>query len=323
VAVVVNESGDVHAKVASRGPHCAGRRDRHAAHVERASLDHVGNSPFASLAKKSSSERLLFEAIATPGSVSSGETTKPIGNQTPQLYGPAPMIQAPRSGPTAVSISRPLPSAIQAADGFPRKPPKSGAGSGVQAFATGIGGASGPAGSGGSSGSGGDSGLPGTGGAEPGTGGAAANLVQYTINFDERGSYEHISDQYAPTVKFSTDDQPTLLARLFAVDCATSPKIDLVAGLSGVFDGPLYLDFGAPVFALRFTIGCVNRPAGSVIAHLHVVGQGGVDVTQDVLAAGRATAVDLSAYSGITRVEITAINDPDGVAYDDFSFLAP
>jgi len=157
-----------------------------------------------------------------------------------------------------------------------------------------------------------------------GAGGGAAGggpLREVTINFDELGDPTDVAAQYSPAVTFSTMAGQLLQSRAFGGSCRTSEPNVLVAGPSGVFDAPVYLEFSAPVSGLRFRIGCVQ--SSGVIARVRLVRSGQPEVVQDVMGMGDVFELDLSAHTGVTRLEIFEIADAAGLAYDDFRFLAP
>jgi hypothetical protein len=176
------------------------------------------------------------------------------------------------------------------------------------------------AGSGGAVGvGGGAAGGAGGAGASAAGGGAPPAPKQVFIDFDELADYTEVSTQYAPDVTFSTSAGEPLLARSFGDLCMTSAPNQLCAGQPGVFDAPTILDFGGLASSILLRTGCVQM--GGQFATATLSGDGGPIATVALMSAGYQTDLDLSSYSGVTRLELGEILDDAGVCWDDISFL--
>jgi hypothetical protein len=140
------------------------------------------------------------------------------------------------------------------------------------------------------------------------------------INFDELTDRTDVAAQYAPHATFSTMQGQLLQARAFGSLCGTSVPLELAAGPSGQFTAPLYVDFGSPAHNLRFTAGCIETVTGTAFAHARLVRPGQTDAMIDLASTGYTTALDLSTYGAISRLEITNVMDASGVSWDDFRF---
>lgn len=82
----------------------------------------------------------------------------------------------------------------------------------------------------------------------------------------------------------------------------------------------MFIDFATPLSNLTFNAIAANSTGGSFdVSILH----GGQTTTLQIAGNGSSTVptpVDLSAYVGITRLEIVNVIDAAGVGFDDFRF---
>lgn len=150
-------------------------------------------------------------------------------------------------------------------------------------------------------------------------------LTPVSIDFDELAEPLILTDEYAAYVTFSTDEPYVIRVRKFGDLHHSSPPSTICPTgnpqwtCSAVH--PLYMDFTAPVYDLKFSVAAVND-AGP-IAQLHIHQDGVATATIPLNGLGEPDVpltVDLSAYPAITRVEMVDIMDYYGVVWDDFTF---
>jgi hypothetical protein len=90
-------------------------------------------------------------------------------------------------------------------------------------------------------------------------------------------------------------------------------------GTDGLED--TYVDFRVPMASLTFNATDVDGTG--TVANVNVFQDGVKTATVPVVGIGnpnKPVLVDLTAYEGVTRIEITGISDAGGIALDDFSF---
>ena len=82
------------------------------------------------------------------------------------------------------------------------------------------------------------------------------------------------------------------------------------------------VNFAMPVGGLSFHAIQANNTG--TVAAIKVYVSGALAGTVDLIGTGQTMApvviVDLSQYSNVTRIELTAINDGGGIGWDDFAF---
>jgi len=162
-----------------------------------------------------------------------------------------------------------------------------------------------------------DSGGSGGGGGSAGGG----TRVPVTITFDDLAGSTQVTNQY-PGVTFSAPAPDVVRVFAYAQYCRTSVQMEACAGTANNCTKTFIMAFTGPVDNLRFRLGCTNSSA--VIAHAAVF-QGTAITTVDINGTGVDTTpkdVDLSGYSGVTRVELAPVPgvDSEGYGVDDISF---
>ena len=149
------------------------------------------------------------------------------------------------------------------------------------------------------------------------------------INFDNLAAGTIVTNQY-PLATFSGD--PAFPNQVVASTDASQPNsigaptpaADGGDPIGNPYDHPLYIDFTTPVDDLQFLQMRDDAAAGTEIEQVNVFQNGKQTATVPVYSNGQARTpgkVDLSAYSGITRIEIVDVTDPAGLLYDDFRFM--
>ena len=142
------------------------------------------------------------------------------------------------------------------------------------------------------------------------------------IDFDALAEGEVVTTQY-PGVTFSSGAGLDVLVTAQAGAFGTSLPNFICTGAGSIScTGDVYVDFASAVSGLTFLavgddasgdIGDVRAFAGALLL-------GTIDIFGDGNAFGSPYLVDLSAFSGVTRIEIAGITDPFGLGYDDFTF---
>ena len=113
------------------------------------------------------------------------------------------------------------------------------------------------------------------------------------------------------------------VARVFdyGSPCRTSPPNELCAGTANNCTKTAIMQFTNPADNLRFRLGCTNSSATIATARVF---QGASMSTVNIDGTGVATTpkvVDLSAFRGITRLEVTPTGaDSEGYGLDDIVF---
>ena len=143
--------------------------------------------------------------------------------------------------------------------------------------------------------------------------------AQVVIDFETLAPNSLISTQY-PSATFSSS-----VGNENAVQPYTSGQILCTRAIGGPITcvEDTYIDFNPPVGNLTFV--CVEPNCACVVATLRVFVNGFHTSTLSLMGLGSlgSMPVDLSAFSGITRLEIVGIlNSPqeNGVGWDDFQF---
>ena len=152
--------------------------------------------------------------------------------------------------------------------------------------------------------------------------GCAVPAAATTINFDDLGNGAIVTTQYAGAT-FSSSFRHDVVTSAQASTYGTSVANIICSGIDTSITcvDPVYVDFAAPVSGLSFyAVGDDSSgPIGLASAFAGATLLGSVNIVGDGLVFGAPMFVDLSAFSGITRLEITT-TDPAGLGYDDFTF---
>lgn len=139
------------------------------------------------------------------------------------------------------------------------------------------------------------------------------------INFDDLGNSVEVTNQYAGVV-FSSSAGSRILTTAQNLGSSLPNFICSATGSINCTD-PVFVDFATGVSGLSFLaigdddvgdVGDVRVFAGATLL-------GTVDVITDG-NSGVPNLVDVSAFSGITRIEIVNISDAAGLGFDDFTF---
>jgi hypothetical protein len=171
-------------------------------------------------------------------------------------------------------------------------------------------------------GGGGDSGV---GGDFASAGGdLAGTFTPVIINFDDVPLGTHVTNQYATHATFSSD--PGCYCRASNDGGLASSQPNYILTFYTCPTGPtasVFVDFAKPVSGLSFKGIGVNNTGK--VATINIVTAAGKQST-DLMGQGTALTplpVDLSSYSGVTRLEVVNITDLQGMGFDDFAFQFP
>jgi len=140
-----------------------------------------------------------------------------------------------------------------------------------------------------------------------------------TIDFDDLGAFISVTDQYADYAVFSAEEDH--METMDGVDFGTSlPNFICSFGTSACREG-VFVDFTLPAYDLRFYAVGIN--AAAAVAQLRVFQDDVLADTLSIVGVGDPyvpVAVDLSAYPGISSIEVVNVIDEAGFGYDDFTF---
>lgn len=154
----------------------------------------------------------------------------------------------------------------------------------------------------------------------------AGSLQTIVVDFDDQpgGIPPLVTDGlFSDHVTFSTEADNILMIFSGAGFVGGSSPNTLTAGVSTTalnFDADIYMDFD--LAAQNVSLDILSDNNTGVIAALqvfHDAGSSTVDVIGDGDIATPITA-DLSTYTGVTRVELTGINDEFGLSIDNLRF---
>lgn len=142
------------------------------------------------------------------------------------------------------------------------------------------------------------------------------------INFDDQVNGAVITNQYAGLgATFSTDTGAQVLVT--TQDLGSSLPNFICTGVGGSLNctGNIYVDFATAVSGLSFVATGSNNTGdvGDVRVFAGGTLLGTVDITGNDLPS-TPIGIDLTAFTGITRIEIANISDLAGLGFDDFSF---
>ena len=144
------------------------------------------------------------------------------------------------------------------------------------------------------------------------------------INFDSLAEGDVVTTQF-PGVTFSSQTGLEILVTAQAGAFGTSLPNFICTGAGSIScTGAVYVDFASAVSGLTFlAVGDDNTgDIGDVRAFAGALLLGTIDIIGDGNPFGSPYLVDLSAFSGVTRIEIANIRDEFGLGYDDFTFDA-
>ena len=143
------------------------------------------------------------------------------------------------------------------------------------------------------------------------------------INFDALAEGDVVTTQFSG-VTFSSQTGLQILVTAQAGAFGTSLPNFICTGAESISClGAVYVDFASAVSGLTFlAVGDDNRgDIGDVRVFAGALLLGTVDIFGDANPYGPPQLVDLSAFLGVTRIEI-ANTDAFGLGFDDFSFDA-
>jgi hypothetical protein len=150
---------------------------------------------------------------------------------------------------------------------------------------------------------------------------ASAQVV--TINFDGLSNGTVVTNQY-PFAVFSS--ALGMVNRVFGAPFLNGSKPNvLCSGSTAVFTctEPTYIDFSVPVSGLSFNALGIDDFGRVGLARIF---SGSTMLDEIALVGNRQQydplLVDFGGTGGITRLELTGIRDPGGIAWDDFKFNA-
>jgi hypothetical protein len=143
------------------------------------------------------------------------------------------------------------------------------------------------------------------------------------INFDDLPANTEVLGQYAARLSFSSEAGIKIWAENLINIGQSAPNYLTAGGGSDVLH-PLFIKFSKPVQGLKFNALSVTDTGP--VARFRIFKGAELAGTVDLIGKGTSfvpVPVDLSAYSGVTRLEVVDITDRFGIAYDDFSFDVP
>lgn len=146
------------------------------------------------------------------------------------------------------------------------------------------------------------------------------------INFDNLSNGTVVTGQYAPIATFSSVFGEAIVTYNYSSAYGGSaPNFICTAGsfnaLTQDCSHSVFVDFTNPVDGLTFhALGVDNT---GMVAQVNVFENYVFGTSVGVFGLGTPftpLAVDLSAYTNVTRIEIVNVTDFSGIGYDDFSF---
>lgn len=146
------------------------------------------------------------------------------------------------------------------------------------------------------------------------------------IDFSSLSVGTAVTNQYPDATFSSVLGEENRVQNDFNFGINSSPNYICTATIGGELDcsNPVFVDFTAPVFSLSFyTLGddAAGTPASvDVYNGANLLGTTPINVDGNF---NTVEWVDLTAYSNVTRIEISANTDINGLAYDTFSFAVP
>lgn len=149
----------------------------------------------------------------------------------------------------------------------------------------------------------------------------APSWVRYEYNFDELEQIE--VDNHYEELQFAVEDGQHMVSFAAASLARSQPNCLYVGSSPGAAGSTaaFTLSFLRPVRDLRF-FHSGDSVVGEV-AEVELTLESGEPVVLSLTADGDAYSselADLSAYEGVTSVQVRGMTDPNGLAYDDLSF---
>jgi hypothetical protein len=152
--------------------------------------------------------------------------------------------------------------------------------------------------------------------------GPATNV---TIHFDNLPNGTVVTSHY-PQAAFSSMAGQEVTTFGTSIAYGQSPPNFICTRLvGGSFNcaEPIFIDFSSPVQQLKFhALGTDTNGISFEVQVFHGAGAATIPVAGNTVTS-TPVVVDLSAYADVSRIEIVNVVDPGGVAFDDFTFLAP
>ncbi|MBI1851106.1 MAG: hypothetical protein HYR85_12250 [Planctomycetes bacterium] len=148
-----------------------------------------------------------------------------------------------------------------------------------------------------------------------------ASAQPISITFDDVPRQTVITNQYPPATFSSDAGYVNITANDFDLGTSRPNYLCTAVGTDLRCANNTYVDFAVPVQNLRF-FGGGDDGVGAV-ATVNVYSLGVAAGSVAVQGNGNFTDpffVDLTSFANVTRIEIVAITDPGGVAWDDFTF---
>ena len=141
------------------------------------------------------------------------------------------------------------------------------------------------------------------------------------INFDNLGNGVVVTNQY-PEATFSSAPGFVMLTTAQSLG-SSLPNFICTAPSGGSIDcvQDVFVDFTKAVSGLHFVATGANNVG--TIAQIEVFVGGVLNSTVDITGAGTPftpVAIDLSAFSNVTKIAIVNDTDAAGLGYDDFTF---
>jgi len=153
-----------------------------------------------------------------------------------------------------------------------------------------------------------------------------AQASAVVIDFSALSPGTAATNQY-PTATFSSiAGEENRVLNDFNFGANSTPNYICTATVGGELDcsSPVYVDFTSPVSGLTFY--ALGDDALGTPASVDVYSGANLLGTVPIIVDGNFNTVqlvNLTAYSSVTRIEISANTDINGLAYDTFSFDVP
>ncbi|WP_422344872.1 PEPxxWA-CTERM sorting domain-containing protein [Parasphingorhabdus sp.] len=136
------------------------------------------------------------------------------------------------------------------------------------------------------------------------------------IDFDSLSNGDVVTNQFPEAIFSSTPGSEILVT---AQNLGSSPPNFICSGVMGSINcvDDIFVDFTSAVSGLSF-IG-VGINAGGDVGDVRVLSGMTLLGTVDIFGTNGIGTIDLTAFSNITRIEISN-TDPAGIGFDDFTF---
>ncbi len=144
-----------------------------------------------------------------------------------------------------------------------------------------------------------------------------------TINFEDLGNAEVVSNQYADNAVFSSDSGYEVRTDSYDMFGNSEPRYVCTVTIGGdlTCTESITVDFTRPVREL--TIDAVGDTDTGTIAKVRVLAEGTLLGTVNVEGNGDDSdtqTTDLTACEGVTSIEIVDVTDAHGLAWEDLVF---